>query len=186
MYLRITHTSTLVTKLSTSLAILDASQKNGDSSESREGQGIVLTWSMAFSPEKVSSSSGAICSGLSHHLSFFCSQNPLLLGNTASRVIGIKCGCWGPNYSITLACASGSHAIGEAMGMIVDGQADAMLAGGTKATITPLCFAGFCAMKAMNTNFNDNQMAASRPFDKDHGRFIMSKGVDVVLLESSA
>lgn len=111
---------------------------------------------------------------------------PALLGNTASGVIGIECGCKGPNYGVTSACASGSHAIGEAMGMIVDGHADAMLAGGTEATITPLCFAGFCAMKAMNTDFNDNPTAASRPFDKDRSGFIMGEGAGVVLLESLA
>jgi 3-oxoacyl-[acyl-carrier-protein] synthase II len=109
---------------------------------------------------------------------------PALLGNTASGVIGIECGCQGPNYGVTSACASGSHAIGEAMGMIVDGHADAMLAGGTEATITPLCFAGFCAMKAMQTDYNDNPQAASRPFDKDRGGFVMGEGAGVVLLES--
>lgn len=108
---------------------------------------------------------------------------PALLGNTASGVIGIECGCQGPNYGVTSACASGSHAIGEAMGMIADGHADAMLAGGTEATITPLCFAGFCAMKAMQTDFNDNPTAASRPFDKDRGGFVMGEGAGVVLLE---
>lgn len=70
------------------------------------------------------------------------------------------------------------------MGMIIDGHAHAMLAGGTEATITPLCFAGFCAMKAMNTDFNDNPTAASRPFDKDRGGFVMGEGAGVVLLES--
>lgn len=109
---------------------------------------------------------------------------PALLGNTASGVIGIECGCRGPNYGVTSACASGSHAIGEAMGMIIDGHAHAMLAGGAEATITPLCFAGFCAMKAMNTNYNDNPTAASRPFDNDRGGFVMGEGAGVVLLES--
>jgi 3-oxoacyl-[acyl-carrier-protein] synthase II len=98
-------------------------------------------------------------------------------------VIGIECGCQGPNYGVTSACASGSHAIGEAMGMIVDGHADAMLAGGTEATITPLVFAGFCAMKAMQTGYNDNPTAASRPFDNDRGGFVMGEGAGVVLLE---
>jgi len=111
---------------------------------------------------------------------------PALLGNTASGVIGIECGCQGPNYGVTSACASGSHAIGEAMGMIVDGHADQMLAGGTEATITPLVYAGFCAMKAMNTNFNDNPTAGSRPFDAGRGGFIMGEGAGVILLESLA
>jgi 3-oxoacyl-[acyl-carrier-protein] synthase II len=107
-----------------------------------------------------------------------------LLGNTASGVIGIECGCQGPNYGVTSACASGGHAIGEAMGMIQDGHADVMIAGGTEATITPLCFAGFCAMKAMNTNYNDNPAGGSRPFDKDRGGFVMGEGAGVVVLES--
>lgn len=108
------------------------------------------------------------------------------MGNTASGVIGIECGCKGPNYGIVSACASGSHAIGEAMGMIIDGHADIMVAGGTEATITPLCFAGFCAMKAMNINYNDNPAAASRPFDAGRGGFIMGEGAGVIVLESLA
>ena len=70
------------------------------------------------------------------------------------------------------------------MGMIQDGHVDRMLAGGTEATVTPLCFAGFCAMKAMATSFNDNPKAASRPFDADRGGFIMGEGAGVILLES--
>jgi len=111
---------------------------------------------------------------------------PALLGNTASGVIGIETGCKGPNYGITSACASGSHAIGEAMGMIESGAADLMLAGGTEATITPLCYAGFCAMKAMNTQYNDDPEGGSRPFDNDRGGFVMGEGAGVVLLESLA
>jgi 3-oxoacyl-[acyl-carrier-protein] synthase II len=109
---------------------------------------------------------------------------PALLGNTASGVIGIETGCQGPNYGVTSACASGSHAIGEALGMIRDGKVDKMLAGGTEATMTPLCFAGFCAMKAMNTKFNDDPKAGSRPFDAGRGGFIMGEGAGVILLES--
>jgi|UPI000581A1E6 3-oxoacyl-[acyl-carrier-protein] synthase II len=111
---------------------------------------------------------------------------PALLGNTASGVIGIEIGCRGPNYGVTSACASGGHAIGEAMGMILDGHADVMIAGGTEATITPLCFAGFSAMKAMNTNCNDNPKAGSRPFDADRAGFVMGEGAGVVVLESLA
>lgn len=70
------------------------------------------------------------------------------------------------------------------MGMIQDGHVDRMLAGGTEATITPLCFAGFCAMKAMNTDFNDNPKGGSRPFDAGRGGFIMGEGAGVILLES--
>mmetsp|Transcript_8701 Transcript_8701/g.20840 ORF Transcript_8701/g.20840 Transcript_8701/m.20840 type:complete len:244 (+) Transcript_8701:917-1648(+) len=67
--------------------------------------------------------------------------------------------------------------------MIQDGYVDRMLAGGTEATITPLCFAGFCAMKAMNTQFNDEPEKASRPFDAGRGGFIMGEGAGVIVLE---
>mmetsp|Transcript_4766 Transcript_4766/g.8397 ORF Transcript_4766/g.8397 Transcript_4766/m.8397 type:complete len:477 (-) Transcript_4766:244-1674(-) len=109
---------------------------------------------------------------------------PALLGNTASGVIGIETGAQGPNYGIVSACASASHCIGEAMGMIVDGHADMMIAGGAEATMTPLCFAGFCAMKAMATGYNDNPKAGSRPFDADRGGFIMGEGAGTILIES--
>lgn len=109
---------------------------------------------------------------------------PALLPNTASGVVGIECGPQGPNYGIVSACAAASHSIGEAMGMIIDGKADAMLAGGAEATITPLCYAGFCAMKAMATGYNDDPTAGSRPFDKDRGGFVMGEGAGVILIES--
>merc|ERR1712232_550836 len=67
------------------------------------------------------------------------------------------------------------------MGMIKDGFADRMLCGGTEATITPLCYAGFSAMKAMNTEFNDNPTGGSRPFDSDRGGFVMGEGAGVIL-----
>lgn len=109
---------------------------------------------------------------------------PALLGNTASGVIGIETGAQGPNYGITSACASATHAIGEAMQMIEKGLADQMLAGGTEATITPLIHAGFCAMKAMATKYNDDPTKGSRPFDADRCGFVMGEGAGVVLLES--
>lgn len=70
------------------------------------------------------------------------------------------------------------------MGMIQSGIADQMLAGGSEATITPLCFAGFCAMKAMNSDYNDNPKAGSRPFDAGRGGFVMGEGSGVILIES--
>lgn len=106
-----------------------------------------------------------------------------MLLNSASGVVGIECGCKGPNYAVASACAAASHAIGEAMGMIQEGRADVMVAGGSEAPLTPLCYAGFISMKAMNTDFNDNPTAASRPFDKDRGGFIMGEGAGVLVLE---
>jgi len=122
------------------------------------------------------------CTALSPQVSPF--TIPALLPNTASGVIGIECGCKGPNYGVVSACAAASHSIGEAFGAIQNGAADIMVAGGTEATITPLCYAGFCAMKAMNTDFNDNPKGGSRPFDANRGGFIMGEGSGVVVLES--
>lgn len=68
--------------------------------------------------------------------------------------------------------------------MVKDGNADIMLCGGTEATITPLCYAGFCAMRAMNPNFNDSPKEGSRPFDANRGGFIMGEGAGVIVLES--
>lgn len=109
---------------------------------------------------------------------------PALLGNTAAGVIAIETNAKGPNYGVVSACASGTHSIGEAIGMIKSGDCDAMLAGGTEATITPLCFAGFNAMKAMATGFNEDPKAGSRPFDSARGGFVMGEGAGVILIES--
>ena len=97
--------------------------------------------------------------------------------------MGIECEAKGPNYAVVSACASGSHCIGEAAQMITTGQADMMLAGGTEATVTPLVCAGFAAMKAMCTKYNDDPASASRPFDANRGGFVMGEGAGVVLLE---
>jgi len=109
---------------------------------------------------------------------------PALLGNTASGVIGIETGCRGPNYGLVSACASATHSIGEAFGIIRDGIADQMIAGGTEATITPLIHAGFDAMKAMATKYNEEPTKGSRPFDIDRCGFVMGEGAGVVVLES--
>ncbi len=109
---------------------------------------------------------------------------PALLGNTASGVVAIETGAKGPNYGIVSACASGTHSIGEALGMIRSGGADIMIAGGCEASITPLIFAGFCSMKAMGTKWNDSPTEGSRPFDADRGGFIMGEGAGVIILES--
>ncbi len=96
---------------------------------------------------------------------------PALIGNTASGMIAIEYGAKGPNYCVTTACATGSHSIGAALKHLRDGDADIMLAGGSEAAITPLCFAGFCALTAMATKYNDTPEKASRPFDKDRLEF---------------
>ena len=99
-------------------------------------------------------------------------------------MIGIAHGAKGPNYCVTTACASGTHSIGAALKHMRDGEADIMLAGGSEAALTPLCFAGFCALTAMVTKYNDTPEKASRPFDKDRAGFVMGEGAGCLLLET--
>ncbi|MDP2921707.1 MAG: beta-ketoacyl-ACP synthase II [Candidatus Omnitrophota bacterium] len=107
---------------------------------------------------------------------------PMLIVNMASGQISITTGAKGPNLCTTTACASGAHAIGEAMRIIQYGDADVMIAGGTESCVTTLGIAGFCALKALSTR-NDEPERASRPFDKDRDGFVMSEGCGIVILE---
>lgn len=107
---------------------------------------------------------------------------PMLIINLAPGHISIRHGAKGPNVSSVSACATGTHSIGDAYHMIVRGDADAMFAGGTESTITPLGIGGFNVMKALSTR-NDDPTAASRPFDKNRDGFIMSEGAGIVILE---
>ncbi|HEY5513291.1 MAG TPA: beta-ketoacyl-ACP synthase II [Geomonas sp.] len=107
---------------------------------------------------------------------------PMLIINLAPGHISIKYGAKGPNLSSVSACATGTNSIGDAYHMIKRGDADAMIAGGTESTVTPLGIGGFSVMKALSTN-NENPAAASRPFDKDRDGFVLSEGAGIVVLE---
>ncbi|MCF6265347.1 MAG: beta-ketoacyl-ACP synthase II [Desulfuromusa sp.] len=107
---------------------------------------------------------------------------PMLIINLAPGHISIKFGAKGPNLASVSACATGTHSIGDAYHMIIRGDADAMFAGGTESTITPLGIGGFNVMKALSTR-NDNPQAASRPFENNRDGFIMSEGAGILILE---
>ena len=109
---------------------------------------------------------------------------PSLIANIAGGVIAIDLGAQGPNFSVVSACASGSHAIGEAFEMIRRGVADMIFAGGSEAAVTRIGFAGFSSMKAMSTKFNDDPSRASRPFDAERDGFVMGEGAGVLVLET--
>jgi 3-oxoacyl-[acyl-carrier-protein] synthase II len=109
---------------------------------------------------------------------------PALISNTASGMIAIEHGAQGPNYCVTTACATGTHSIGAALKHMRDGEADIMIAGGSEAALTPLCFAGFCALTAMTVKNNDNPSKASRPFDRDRSGFVMSEGAGIIIMET--
>lgn len=109
---------------------------------------------------------------------------PMILGNTAAGIIAMETGAKGPNFGLQTACATATHAFGEALRLLRNGDADVFIAGGSEAPITPLSFAGFSNLMAMNFNYNDNPTKASRPFDLDRGGFVMSEGAGVLILET--
>lgn len=108
---------------------------------------------------------------------------PSLIGNMCSGLFAIEIGARGPNFGVVSACATGTHALGEAAHMIRRGDADVMIAGGSEAAITPFAYASFCSMKAMSTR-NDAPETACRPFDRGRDGFIMGEGAGVLVLES--
>ena len=107
---------------------------------------------------------------------------PMVIINLASGQVSIRLGAKGPNSCAVTACATGTHSIGDAFRIIKRGEADCMIAGGTESTITPLCIAGFNAMKALSTR-NDEPARASRPFDKERDGFVVGEGAGVLVLE---
>ncbi len=107
---------------------------------------------------------------------------PMMISNIASGQVSMRFGAKGPNYSTVSACASGSHAIGDAFRWIKYGDADVIIAGGAEAAITPMSIGGFCAMKALSTR-NDDPAHASRPFERDRDGFVLGEGSGVVILE---
>jgi 3-oxoacyl-[acyl-carrier-protein] synthase II len=107
---------------------------------------------------------------------------PALIVNMAAGQVSIRYGARGPNTAPATACTTGLHAVGDAFRLIQIGDADAMITGGSEATITPLAVAGFCSMKALSQR-NDEPEKASRPWDAGRDGFVMSEGSGIVILE---
>jgi 3-oxoacyl-[acyl-carrier-protein] synthase II len=107
---------------------------------------------------------------------------PMMILDIASGRVAMLFGVRGPNLALATACATSAHAIGEAAEVIKRGDAEAMIAGGSEAAVSPLAVAGFCSMRALSRR-NEEPQRASRPFDRDRDGFVMAEGAGVVVLE---
>src|SRR5262245_1496564 len=109
---------------------------------------------------------------------------PRIIPNMAAGQVALRFGAQGPNFATTSACASGAHALGEALRLVRHGVQDVMIAGGTEAPVTMLGVGGFAAMRALASSWNDDPEHASRPFDRDREGFVIAEGAGVLVLES--
>ena len=111
---------------------------------------------------------------------------PVITLNSASGIVAMAYGAKGPNLTISTACSSSAHALGQALQCIRSGQADVVIAVGADASITPLVFAGFCSLRALSSRYNDDPERASRPFDRGRDGFVMGEGAGALIVESLA
>lgn len=162
----------------TAMALEDAKLKITE--ENAERVGVIVGAGMGGLPAIEHYHKVLLEKGIRRVTPFFI---PMIIVNLASGNISIKFGAKGPNSAVVTACATGSHCIGDAFKIIQRGDADAMIAGGTEAVITPLGIVGFAVMKALSTR-NDEPTKASRPFDANRDGFVMGEGAGVMILES--
>jgi 3-oxoacyl-[acyl-carrier-protein] synthase II len=167
-------------------AVAAASQAVEDSGwmpedeDGRERTGVMIGSGIGGLPEIESTSLILKESGPRRVSPFFI---PACLINLASGHVSIKYGFKGPNHAVVTACATGAHAIGDASRMIMFGDADVMVAGGTEAAVCRIGMSGFAAARALSTQYNDTPEKASRPWDDGRDGFVMGEGSGIVVLE---
>jgi 3-oxoacyl-[acyl-carrier-protein] synthase II len=148
-------------------------------SENSEQVGVIVGTGLGGLPTLEETHKVLLEKGPSRITPFFI---PKLIANLAAGHIAIQYGAKGPNTCLVTACATGAHCIGDAFRAIQYGDAEAIIAGGTEANITPLTIGGFNAMKALSTR-NDEPEKASRPFEKNRTGFVVSEGAGILILE---
>ncbi len=151
-----------------------------NSDEQRERSGVMIGSGIGGLPMIYETSVTLLEKGTRRVSPFFI---PSALINLASGQVSIKYGFQGPNHAPVTACATGTHAIGDAARLIAFDDADVMLAGGAEASVSRIGMAGFAAARALSTGYNDRSGEASRPFDEGRDGFVMGEGAGVVVLE---
>jgi len=153
--------------------------EDGDGRLSGEKVGVVIGSGIGGLPLIESMSETLRERGPSRVSPFFI---PGLIVNMAAGQVSIRYGARGPNSAPATACTTGLHAVGDAFRLVQTGEADAMIAGGAEAVISPLAVAGFAAMRALSLR-NDEPEKASRPWDKDRDGFVMGEGAGILVME---
>lgn len=175
---RVMSTSSIYGLVACSEAIQDANWFP-ESQNLKERTGVCIGVGMADLPA-IYETAEALKQGYTKVSPFFI---PKILPNMTAGHVSIKYGFHGPNHTVSTACATGCHAIGDAFKFIQNNYADVMVCGGAEASINPLAMAGFCRLRALCTTANDSPETSSRPFDKAREGFVMGEGAAILVLE---
>lgn len=180
--LRTLSRSTLYTLLAAREAFADAGcRPGGDGDTIRpERIGVAIGSGMVDFEEVIAANNTFTTEGYARVSPHFITK---VLLNLPAGHVSIEFGLKGVNHTVSTACTTGAHSIGDAFNFVRHGVADMMICGGVEASINPLAFVSFCRIRALATKFNETPQLASRPFDRDRNGFVMGEGASVLILE---